>query len=205
MLTAQGLGCVRGDRLLFKNVGFRLKAGGLLHVRGENGSGKSSLLRMLCGLLPPEAGDVMWNGEDIRHHADTYRANLLYIGHLNALKDDLSAAENLIISSRLSGQGHEMNEVHAALQAVGLARCADLPVRNLSQGQKRRVSLARLWLSNASLWILDEPFAALDTAAIEIVSRRIGEHLATGGITILTTHQEVNITAAAMQELRLTQ
>jgi len=204
MLSAKDLACTRGDRLLFTQVNFQLHPGGLLYVLGENGSGKSSLLRILCGLSPPEQGSVMWNGEDIRRHADAYRAELLYIGHLNALKDDLSAAENLRISSCVTGHDDGADRVRAALHAVRLARCADLPVRNLSQGQKRRVALASLWLSQARLWILDEPYSALDAAAIDLMAARIGEHLASGGMAVLTTHQEVAIPAAGIQELRLT-
>lgn len=205
MLSAKNLACTRGDRLLFTQINFKLRAGELLYVLGENGSGKSSLLRILCGLSPPEHGSVIWNGEDIRHHADAYHADLLYIGHLNALKDDLSASENLRISSCVTGHDGGADRVRAALHAVGLARCADMPVRNLSQGQKRRAVLASLWLSQSRLWILDEPFSALDTAAIDLMVCRIGEHLFSGGMAVLTTHQEVAIPAAAIQELRLTQ
>ena len=200
MLSAKNLACTRGDRLLFTRINFKLRAGELLYVLGENGSGKSSLLRILCGLSPPEHGSVIWDGEDIRHHAD-----LLYIGHLNALKDDLSASENLRISSCITGHDGGADRVCAALHAVGLARCADMPVRNLSQGQKRRAVLASLWLSQSRLWILDEPFSALDTAAIDLMVCRISEHLLLGGMAVLTTHQEVAIPAAAIQELRLTQ
>lgn len=203
MLMAQGLACVRGDRLLFKNIGFELKAGGLLYVLGENGSGKSSLLRMLCGLLMPEDGAVFWCGKKIKQDAEDYLPNLAYLGHLNGLKDDLTALENLQIAARLMGNDASEAKTLAALTAIGIVRCANLPVRVLSQGQKRRVALATLWLTESKLWILDEPFAALDTASVEVLASRLGQHMTNGGMTIITTHQDVAINAQSSQTLRL--
>ena len=203
MLTAQGLACVRGDRLLFKDLGFVLEAGSLLYVLGENGSGKSSLLRMLCGLLMPEQGEILWVGKSIKSHAEQYLPNLKYLGHLNGLKDDLTALENLQMGARIAGQDVTAAAALAALTAIGIARCANLPVRVLSQGQKRRVALAALWLSRSPLWILDEPFAALDVAATEVLAARISEHLAAGGMTILTSHQDVSIKAKSTVTLSL--
>ena len=203
MLTAQGLACVRGDRLLFKDVGLALEAGSLLYVLGENGSGKSSLLRMLCGLLMPEQGEILWAGKSIKSHAEQYLPNLKYLGHLNGLKDDLTALENLQMGARIAGQDVTATAALAALSAIGIARCANLPVRVLSQGQKRRVALAALWLSRSPLWILDEPFAALDVAATEVLAARISEHLAAGGMTILTSHQDVPIKAKSTVSLSL--
>ncbi len=205
MLTAQGLACLRGDRLLFKNVGFELQAGGLLYLLGENGSGKSSLLRILCGLLTPEEGAVLWNGKRIKADTQTYYANLTYLGHLNALKDDLTALENLQICAHLAGNSVSTTSALAALNAIGIARCAHLPARVLSQGQKRRVALAGLWLSKTKLWVLDEPFAALDVASVEVLAEHLGEHLANGGMAILTTHQDVVVNAKNTQTLRLSQ
>ena len=203
MLTAQGLACVRGDRLLVKDLGFVLEAGSLLYVLGENGSGKSSLLRMLCGLLMPEQGEILWAGKSIKSHAEQYLPNLKYLGHLNGLKDDLTALENLQMGARIAGQDVTAAAALAALTAIGIARCANLPVRVLSQGQKRRVALAALWLSRSPLWILDEPFAALDVAATEVLAARISEHLAAGGMTILTSHQDVPIKAKSTVTLSL--
>ncbi|HOY71350.1 MAG TPA: cytochrome c biogenesis heme-transporting ATPase CcmA [Methylotenera sp.] len=203
MLAAQGLACLRGDRLLFKNVSFDLQSGGLLYVLGENGSGKSSLLRMLCGLLTPEDGAVLWQGNKIKQAAESYLSNLTYLGHLNGLKDDLSALENLQTNARLAGNNVSDASALAALTAIGIARCAHLPARVLSQGQKRRVALAGLWLAKTKLWILDEPFAALDVASVEVLATRISEHLAHGGMAILTTHQDVAVNAQSTQTLRL--
>ena len=203
MFAAQGLTCIRGDRILFRNIDFALTPGGLLYVLGENGSGKSSLLRLLCGLLMPEAGSVFWQGEKVGHASESYQSNLLYIGHLNGLKDDLTAVENLQMSARLAGSEADIQAALSALKAIGIERCAHLPVRVLSQGQKRRVALARLWLTNSSLWILDEPFAALDTLSVEILAAQLGQHLNSGGMVIITTHQDVAINAQSTQTLRL--
>jgi heme exporter protein A len=203
MLIAQELACLRGDRLLFKQIGFTLNAGGLMYVLGENGSGKSSLLRMVCGLLTPEVGTIKWQGQSIKHSSEDYLSNLTYIGHLNGLKDDLTAMENLQLSARLAGEQVDEQAALAALTAIGIARCAKLPVGVLSQGQKRRVALARLWLSRAPLWVLDEPFAALDTASLLTLATCISAHLARGGMTIITTHQDVIIDAQTTQTLRL--
>lgn len=203
MLTARGLTCLRGDRLLFKNIAFELNAGGLMYVLGENGSGKSSLLRLLCGLLTPEEGAVFWHGKSINQDAEIYQADLTYIGHLNGLKDDLTALENLQFSARLAGNMVDNVVALNALTAIGVARCANLPVGVLSQGQKRRVALARLWLTRSKLWILDEPFAALDTPSVEVLAAQLSAHMANGGMTIITTHQDVAIQAQSTRTLRL--
>lgn len=203
MLIARNLTCLRGDRLLFKKIGLELSAGGLMYVLGENGSGKSSLLRLLCGLLSPEDGEVFWNGKSIKNDAENYQSNLTYIGHLNGLKDDLTVLENLEFSARLVGNMVDNGTILNALTAIGVARCANLPVGVLSQGQKRRVALARLWLTRSKLWILDEPFAALDAASIAVLAAQLNQHMANGGMTIITTHQDVVIHAQSTQTLRL--
>lgn len=203
MLAVQNLACVRGDRSLFQSIAFELDAGGLLYVLGENGSGKTSLLRLLCGFLRPEEGAVFWHGDNIKQDLENYRASLLYIGHLNGLKDDLTALENLLMSARLAGDEVDTESALAALAAIGLKHCENLPVRVLSQGQKRRVALARLWLTARELWILDEPFSALDAASVDLLAARLSQHMADGGMTIITTHQHVAIDAQHTQTLRL--
>ncbi|MEQ1602272.1 MAG: cytochrome c biogenesis heme-transporting ATPase CcmA [Methylophilaceae bacterium] len=203
MLAIQDLSCIRGDHLLFKNLSFDVKSGSLLYVLGENGSGKSSLLRLVCGLLSQEEGAVLWRGDDIRHVRESYQADLLYIGHLNGLKDDLTALENLHMNARLAGEDASLPQALDALKAMGLGRIASLPARVLSQGQKRRVALARIWLTKAKLWVLDEPFAALDASTIDLLAAQLGQHLANHGMIILTTHQEVTILAENTQMLRL--
>jgi heme exporter protein A len=197
MLEGIGLECVRGERTLFRGLDFRLDAGALLRVAGENGSGKTSLLRIVCGLTPPAAGELRWQGENIRTLREDYWKELVYIGHANALKDDLTAEENVRIGCRLAGLGVSSPQTLDALERFGVGRCAKLQARALSQGQRRRVALARLAVSAAQpLWVLDEPFTALDTAAVENVQALVGEHLDRGGAVMLTTHQEVRIAAA---------
>jgi heme exporter protein A len=204
MLEAANLECVRGSRTLFSGVGFSLAPGALLRVSGSNGSGKTSLTRMLCGLLEPAAGEVRWKGETIRALREEFWEHLLYIGHANALKDDLTANENLAFTCGIAGLTVPRERVHAALARFGLAGHEALPVRALSQGQRRRAALARLAVGEAlPLWILDEPFAALDAAGIDLVRSLAGEHLARGGMVVLTTHQDARIKAPSVTDINL--
>jgi len=203
LLEVRGLACRRGDRVLFSGLGFDLPAGGLLHVRGRNGSGKTTLLRALCGLLMPEAGEIRWKGEDSRGLGEDFRADLLYCGHLNGIKGDLTAIENLRVAATLDGARVGEGALRSALERIGLAGCEDLPARVLSQGQKRRTALARLLVTAAPLWILDEPFTALDRGAIDLLQEVFASHVAGGGILILTTHQEVSLTAGRIRRLDL--
>jgi len=193
MLETMALACERGGLRLFSDLGFALHAGGLLRVRGANGSGKTTLLRTLAGLTRPAAGEVRWRGAGI---ADDYRSEMLYLGHAAALKDELTVAENLRFSARLSGQDCSAAAAAAALDALGIRRLADLPARFLSQGQRKRAALARFALApRAALWLLDEPFAALDDEAIARVSALCAAHLAAAGMLVLTSHQEIPIDA----------
>lgn len=203
MLEADKLECMRGDRQLFKGVSFRLNPGNLLYLQGKNGAGKTSLLRILIGLLPPESGVLQWQKTDVAELADDYRAQLFYLGHLNAIKEELTALENLLNTSELSLTPLTENQAIHALAEVGLAGREDLPCKHLSQGQKRRVALARLVHEQRPLWILDEPFVALDTGAVEWLAELIARHLDKGGMTIMTTHQPVPIRNHVAHELRL--
>jgi heme exporter protein A len=204
MLLANGLECVRGERRLFRDVGFELDPGTLLHVQGRNGSGKTSLLRMICGLLAPAAGDIQWNGTDIRALAEEYRGELFYLGHQNAIKDDLTATENLLVSETLAEAPVTRASARDSLARLGLGGYEDLPTRVLSQGQKRRVALARLLFRERSrLWVLDEPFVALDPHAVAELTNIIADQIGGGGIVIYTTHQDVAIAAQKRVELRL--
>lgn len=195
MLEANELACVRGERRLFSNVSFTLARGESLAVHGANGSGKSSLLRILCTLLPAASGEVRWQGENVDHLGEAYRHAFVYVGHLNALKEELSAWENLRAAARLTNGGASDAGLADALSRMELERVRNLPVRFLSQGQKRRVALSRLALnSQPPVWILDEPLAALDSRASATVVALIESHLASGGIVIAATHTELAAT-----------
>lgn len=203
-LGARALGCARGERHLFQDLEFELENGGLLQVRGRNGSGKTSLLRMVCGLLPPASGEVIWNNTSVRDAGDEFKANLAYVGHLNGAKDDLNALENLHFSARVADLICDDTAVREALREFGLGGFEHLPCKFLSQGQRRRLALSRLKLSVARpLWVLDEPFAALDAAGITAMGALLEDHLARGGLALLTTHQDVPISAPGMRSIQL--
>lgn len=192
MLETVDLECTRGERLLFAGLAFAVEAGHCLHVAGENGAGKTSLLRILCGLLSPTQGEVRWGGEDIRRLREDYWQLIAYVGHLNGVKDDLTALENVRFAASLAGHPAGEEAARGALASVGLAGFETSQARFLSQGQRRRIALARLFLAReARLWILDEPFTALDVRGVAALSTLIGEQLGRGGIVVLTTHQDV--------------
>jgi len=195
MLDATDLECLRGTRRLFAALSFQVAPGECLQVQGSNGSGKTSLLRILCGLARPERGAVRWNGEPIGALGGSFRTELAFCGHANALKDDLTPVENLLASASLYGILAAASAVRTALDAFGVLALETLPVRALSQGQKRRVALARLALCRHRLWLLDEPLAALDAGAAESLARLVDAHLAQGGICVLTSHQPVALRA----------
>jgi heme exporter protein A len=184
VLDAFNLDCLRGGRTLFRGLSFSLQSGELLRIAGANGSGKTSLLKILCGLLMPDAGEVNWKGTPIRQLREDYSRHVVYLGHAPAVKDDLTAAENLTIACALAGREVSPEQAREALERYGLT-ASTIPVRRLSQGQRRRAALARLVLStDAPLWLLDEPFAALDTAAAHFTEELIARHVAAGGAAI---------------------
>lgn len=193
MLKVSGLACSRGERQLFADVSFSLAAGEWLHVQGENGAGKTSLLRLLVGLSPADAGEIYWRGV-ATGEADFHR-DLLYLGHHAAVKDDLTPLENLCLSAALDGIHLDEQAALAALVRLGLRGREALPVRVLSAGQKRRVLLARLLTRPAALWVLDEAFNALDSGAVQLLGELLGEHLAKGGLAVLTSHQPLPLPA----------
>jgi heme exporter protein A len=200
VLEALNLTCVRGERTLFADLSFALEPGALLHVAGANGTGKTSLLRILCGLMLPDEGEVRWSGTRIRELREDYWRELVYIGHSNGVKGDLTALENVQIASHLAGDNVSSAAAREALEALGVAGCASLPARVLSQGQHRRVALARLFVRGASsLWVLDEPFTALDASAVRVVQTLLREHSAAGGLVIFTTHQDAALDMQAQR------
>jgi heme exporter protein A len=203
VLQASDLDCRRGGRALFRGLSFALDGGELLRVAGENGSGKTTLLKILAGLLEPDAGGVRWRGQPIRRLREEYARNLVYLGHAPAVKGELTAAENLAVACTLGGLSPAPQALRDALARYGLPGDG-IPVRKLSQGQRRRAALARLLLSaSAPLWLLDEPFAALDAAAARLTEELIGRHVAGGGAVVYTTHQEASIEALVQRRVEL--
>ncbi len=203
MLEVSNLACTRGDHQLFSGLNFSLGAGELMQVQGENGSGKTSLLRTLCGFMQPAAGDIHWRGRNTRELGEEYFAEMIYLGHMNAIKDELNAVENLRISAGLSGCAVDEKGALEALRRMGLRRREHLPVKVLSQGQRRRVALSRLLVSEAHLWVLDEPLTALDIGAVGLMQELIGEHLSKGGMAIFTTHQALQVAGVETRQLAL--
>jgi heme exporter protein A len=199
MLEAVGLECVRQQKKLFSGLSLALGAGESLRVAGANGSGKTSLLRVLCGLLPPDAGEVRWQGERIRSLREEYARQLVYLGHAPAVKDELTPEENLAIACRLSGMEASPEQIRSALARFQVPGSF---VKRLSQGQKRRAALARLCLSESvPLWLLDEPFTALDAQGIGLLKELIETHTRRGGMVAFTTHQDPGIAASRVLEL----
>ncbi|MCL2022002.1 MAG: cytochrome c biogenesis heme-transporting ATPase CcmA [Betaproteobacteria bacterium] len=203
MLEAIQIECQRGDQRLFHGIDFCLQGGELLFLQGKNGAGKTSMLRILCGLSLPVSGEIRWHGENIHRVNERFRGELCYLGHQNAIKDDLTPLENLMISTGLHDEAIDEDAALNALAQVGLAGRVELACRYLSQGQKRRVALSRLALAKRPLWILDEPFVALDAQANQWLSNVIGAHSERGGLTVLTSHQAIDIPAAEIRPLVL--
>ena len=202
-LQIEDLSCVRGDRVLFTGLDFAVHQGEMIFLEGRNGSGKTTLLRALAGLLLPESGEILWRGKNIRNLREEYSRHLLFLGHVNGIKGDLTAVENLRIAATLDG--FELSEPRAweILGRIGLKGHEDLPSKHLSQGQKRRVALARLFANDARVWILDEPFTALDVAAVQLLQEVIQGHLDKGGMTVITTHQAVDMINEQTRTIRL--
>ena len=189
MLSVSHLTCQRGERVLFRDLSFALPASQWLQVAGSNGAGKTSLLRILAGLSEPAEGQVTWKGLRLREDRAAFHADLLYLGHQGALKEELTPLENLTLGLGMEGFAPGAEAAAEALGRFGLQGREQLPTRYLSAGQRRRVLLCRLMLRPAPLWILDEPFTALDVHAVGVLSRLIERHLASGGSAVLTSHQ----------------
>lgn len=203
MLEATDLGCVRGDRRLFSDVNFAVSPGSLLQVQGPNGSGKTSLLRMICGMLAPAEGEIRWQGANIHSLGEEYFTSLTYVGHRNGLKEELTPVENLRFTSGLAGIAVSRDEAKSTLATMGLAGRENLPARLLSEGQRRRTALARLLICNTSVWVLDEVLTSLDSSAVRFVTSLIEEHLNKGGIAVVATHHELDLSGNSYQRLDL--
>lgn len=203
MLEAQKLAARRGFADLFSGVGFRVDPGQALVVTGANGTGKTTLLRMLAGLATPASGEIRWNGAPVAPLDPAFRGALAYAGHLPALKDELTAEENLASLLTLDGESVENDALAEALDDVALARQRKLPARVLSQGQRRRIGLARLTMLPRPLWILDEPTTALDGAGTLLLARILARHLANRGIVVAATHAPLGLDADRVRPLEL--
>ena len=202
-LEVKNLQCIRGDKELFSGISFVLKNKQLMRIEGQNGTGKTTLLRALCGLYQAEQGEVLWNDVSIKELAENYLQDLFFLGHQNAIKADLSALENLRTNTALEGYEFPEAVLLEALDDIGLFGSEYKPSAHLSQGQKRRVGLAGLLLTNAKLWILDEPFVALDGFAVNFLQDVIAQHVENDGIVILTTHQDVPLSSGEIVILNL--
>jgi heme exporter protein A len=203
VLEIVDLACRRSGRQVFDRLSFVLGAGELLALTGRNGSGKTTLLRALALLVRPDAGTIRWQGADIRAEPETWRGRLAWLGHLEGLKGDLSVRENLLVAERLRGAPPAEDRLDGALVAFDLAGLAARPVRSLSAGQRRRVALARVVLSQAPLWLLDEPLNALDAPAQAAFRLALENHLAVGGLVIAATHADLGMPIARTLELGL--
>ena len=207
MLTVRHITCIRGHRPLFAPASFELAPGQALHLQGDNGVGKTTLLRVICGLSPAHSGEVLWQGQPVQSVAAAFRQSLFYLGHALSLKEELSALENLRADAAIAGRTLGETEALQALREMGLRGREHLPVRVMSQGQKRRVALARLLSSQAPLWVLDEPLVALDVRALEQLRQVLARHVAAGGMLLLTSHQSLSLDlpeqAVPLHSLRL--
>jgi heme exporter protein A len=202
MLQVENLECVRGDRPLFRGLSFSVQPGQLLHILGRNGSGKTTLLRTLCGLSRQAAGKIRWNGADTRELGDDYRRALAYVGHTNGFHGELTPIENLRLDASL-GATTDGGAIEAALGRVGLSAYRRFPSKILSQGQKRRLALARLLLGEKPLWVLDEPFSALDTGSVAVMMEILSGHLERGGLAVLTSHQDLSVEVRTLFHITL--
>ncbi len=194
LFAVRGLSCMRGDKTLFAGLSLDLAPGEALHVRGPNGLGKTTLLRALCGLSRPMRGEIRWRGGKVSDLGEEFTAEVAYVGHLNGIQGDLTASENLRLASRIFTRRKQQGlGADAALERVGLRAQAERPARHLSQGQKRRLALARLLVLRRPLWVLDEPFTALDVTSVASLSSLIGEHMAGGGLALIVSHQAFDL------------
>jgi heme exporter protein A len=202
-MEGQGLSLWRGDRCLFRDLAFSLSSGQWLHVSGSNGSGKTTLLRVLCGLSQAESGDIFWNKQRIDRARFEYHRSMMYMGHREGLKGDLTPEENLRFDYQLRDTTAG-DRIDSAIERLGLSRCRKLPARYLSAGQRRRAALARVVVSSVPLWILDEPFANLDVKGRELVEELVSEHVARGGMAIVAAHHDMTVTRGTRVPLELT-
>ncbi|WP_413110684.1 cytochrome c biogenesis heme-transporting ATPase CcmA [Thaumasiovibrio sp. DFM-14] len=203
MLTARRVACVRDQRVLFADLSFEIEPGELVQVEGPNGSGKTSLLRILTGLLQQDEGEVLWQGTSITECRDTFHRDLLFIGHQTGIKRELTVVENLRFYAALHHPLVDTPLLLNAINKVGLGGYEDVAANNLSAGQQRRIALARLWMSQHKIWILDEPLTAIDKRGIAILEALFLSHIKQGGIVILTSHQDMFVDQSCLRRITL--
>ncbi len=203
MLEVSNLTAIRDERVLFENLKFEIKPGELVQIEGRNGTGKTTLLRIVTGLGDREEGVIKWKGEEIDKYRDVFHRDLLFLGHQTGIKRELTPLENLRFYQSIHNNHASDDEIYTALTQVGLAGREDVPVAQLSAGQQRRVALARLWLSKQILWILDEPLTAIDKQGVKVLEALFSTHVDNGGIVILTTHQDMFSDSTKLRKIKL--
>lgn len=203
MLEVKNLTAIRDERILFESLSFEIHAGELVQIEGRNGTGKTTLLRIIAGLGECECGEILWQQSKIQSDRESYHQDLLFLGHQTGIKRELTALENLRFYLAVHQQTLDESAIFQALAKVGLAGREDVPVAQLSAGQQRRVALARLWLSKKLLWILDEPLTAIDKQGVSVLEALFLSHAQQGGIVILTTHQDMFADNPKLRKIRL--
>ncbi|EKO3411977.1 cytochrome c biogenesis heme-transporting ATPase CcmA [Vibrio fluvialis] len=203
MLEVKNLTAIRDERVLFEGLSFTIQSGELVQIEGRNGTGKTTLLRIVTGLGDSDDGEIHWNNVNIEADRDSYHQELLFLGHQTGVKRELTALENLRFYQAVHAAGTQEEDLYQALTQVGLAGREDVPVAQLSAGQQRRVALARLWLSRQKLWILDEPLTAIDKQGVKVLEALFLQHAEQGGIVVLTTHQDMFADNPKLRKIKL--
>lgn len=203
MLEVSNLTAIRDERILFDALSFKIGKGEIVQIEGRNGTGKTTLLRIIAGLGDCETGEISWNGNTTVNDRDLFHQDLLFLGHQTGVKKELTGFENLSFYQSLHQSKIDKEKIWSALAKVGLAGREDIPVGQLSAGQQRRVALARLWLSEQVLWILDEPLTAIDKQGVKVLERLFLQHAENGGIVVLTTHQDMFNDSAKLRKIKL--
>ncbi len=203
MLEVSNLTAIRDDRVLFEDLSFKISAGEIVQIEGRNGTGKTTLLRIIAGLGDCDSGEILWNGLGTSRNRDLFHQDLLFLGHQTGVKRELTGFENLSFYQSIQKSNMDKESIWSTLAQVGLAGREDVPVAQLSAGQQRRVALGRLWLSNQPLWILDEPLTAIDKQGVKVLENLFLQHAENGGIVLITTHQDMFTDSPMLRKIKL--